>query len=305
MGFTMETNMEGTPVAPPGVVDNSNIRSGPAMIGSSQEVTSSVSSSSSSESHVSSFLYFFISWIVLLLLILALVFHVGVQSGRRRQNKHQAQGGNNNETVDNDQEAQKTIAETPQQRKGFFLIILLSLGTAIGLTLSILSIVTCDFLYLENDITMTLPVTTNNGDSTIETTMVVLSLGLWGFGLTSSSDQACFALSDAQIDLDWQFKLARASAVISSLFGGLCLLTLLLCCFKSKIRSMIRFLVWPFVAATFFQFLTLVLFETGYCTIDSTKNCHTSPGLVSSTTAGLYWTFCAFCTAGWIYSFPS
>merc|ERR1719261_389869 len=238
-------------------------------------------------------------------LFLALVFHVGVQSGRRRQNKHQAQGGNNNETVDNDQEAQKTIAETPQQRKGFFLIILLSLGTAIGLTLSILSIVTCDFLYLENDITMTLPVTTNNGDSTIETTMVVLSLGLWGFGVTSSSDQACFALSDAQIDLDWQFKLARASAVISSLFGGLCLLTLLLCCFKSKVRSMIRFLVWPFVAATFFQFLTLVLFETGYCTIDSTKNCHTSPGLVSSTTAGLYWTFCAFCTAGWIYSFRS
>lgn len=295
--------MTGTPVAPPGVVDNSNILSVPAMIGSSQEVTSSVSSSSSSESHVSSFLYFFILWIVLLLLILALVFHVGIQSERRRQNEQQAQGDNNKEAVDNnDQEAQIRITKTPQQRKGFFLVILLFLGAAIGLALSIISIVTCDFLYLENDITMTLPVTTNNGDSTIETTIVVLSLGLWGFGLTSSSDQACFALSDAQIGMDWQFKLAQASAVISSLFGGLCLLTLVVCCFKSKVRSMIRFLMWPFVAATFFQFLTLVLFETGYCNLDSNKNCQTSPGLVSSTTAGLYWTFCAFCTAGWIYS---
>merc|ERR1712150_235471 len=83
---------------------------------------------------------------------------------------------------------------------------------------------------------------------------------------------SCFEIS-GQIILDWQFELARASAVLASLIGGLCLLVLTFrcCCLHVVRTSTIRKLVGPLLVAAVFQFMTMFIFETMYC--EPSNNC--------------------------------
>ena len=91
--------------------------------------------------------------------------------------------------------------------------------------------------------------------------------------------------------------------MIASLIGGLSLVAVLMVsCNGGKLRWMLRYLSRAFGVATFFQFLTLVLFGTLYC--DPTDNCIVGVGAVASITGGFFWLFCAAASAS-IPFYPS
>jgi hypothetical protein len=252
------------------------------------------SSSESSSSGVSPLLYFFIVWVVLILLVVALVPLLVTRKRRARQQQLPSAADGVEELVNEHNE--KTEASTQ-----LAILTILMTGTAIGLALSIFAILSCDFLSLSEPITMDLIWTEGDGNISVE----VYSLGLWAVGLSSragflsgDADQdACFRVSGF-LGLDWQFKLARASAVIASLLGGLSLPILLGSCASANSRWILRFLFWPFWMAIIFQFLTLILLGTTHCV---KGNCWISIGALASISAALYWLFCAVAAS---YSFP-
>jgi hypothetical protein len=242
------------PVGGSGVVDIIDETSG--------MMTESESSSSESSSGVSPLLYFFIVWVVLLLLVVALVPLLVMRKRRARQRRQlpSVADGGVEELVSVDK---KTEANTQ-----LAILTILMTGAAIGLAMSIFAILSCDFLSLSEPITMDLIWTEEDRNISVE----VYSLGLWAVGLSSRAGflsldvdpDACFRVSGF-LGLDWQFKLARASAVIASLLGGLSLPILLGGCASANSRWILRFLFWPFWMAIIFQFLTLILLGTNHC----------------------------------------
>jgi len=131
----------------------------------------------------------------------------------------------------------------------------------------------------------------------------IYSLGLWSVDMSTDypRNSRCFHAAGLPF-LDWIFKLARASSVIAAVFGGVCLLLLLVCAMEPKFQERIHHLVWPFLLATVFQLMTLTLFNSPYCMADFEhgnygNNCRASLGATTSITAALYWTFGAFAAA--------
>jgi hypothetical protein len=269
-------------------------------------------SESSSDSGTNELLYFFIVWMVLLLLVVALVPILVMRKRRARQRRQlpSVADGGVEELVSVDK---KTEANTQ-----LAILTILITGAAIGLVLSILAILSCDFLSLSEPMTLDLMWTEEAGNIPVEFYSVGYnglisvefhSLGLWAVGLSSragflslgAEQDTCFGVSGF-LGLNWQFKLARASAVIASLLGGLSLPILLAGCAIANSRWILRFLFWPFSMAVIFQFLTLVLLGTNYCdAFFLNENCRISIGALASISAALYWLLCAVAAS---YSFP-
>jgi hypothetical protein len=263
------------------------------------DTSGATKSEPSSDSGTNQLVYFFVVWMILLLLVVALVPLLVMRKRRARQSQLPSVADGVEELVSVDK---KTEVHTQ-----LAILTILVTGVAFGLVLSILAILSCDFLSLSEPITLDLIRTEEDGRISVE----FYSLGLWAVGLSSSAgflsgdaDQdTCFGVSGFLV-LGWQFELARASAVIASLLGGLSLPILLAGCASASanIRWILRFLFWPLWMATVFQFLTLVLLGTNYCdALFENQSCEISIGALASISAALYWLFCAIAAS---YCFP-
>jgi hypothetical protein len=265
-----------------------------------QNTSGVAESESSSDSGTNQLLYFFIVWMVLLLLVVALVPILVIRKRRARQ--HQLPS-----VADDEVEELVSVDKKTEANTQLAILIILMTGAAIGLVLSILAILSCDFLSLSEPISLDLMWTEEDGHISVE----FYSLGLWAVGLSSragflsldAEQDTCFGVSGF-LGLDWPFELARASAVIASLLGGLSLPILLAGCASARANSrwILQFLFWPFGMAITFQFLTLVLLGTIYCDVPlGNENCRIGIGALASISAALYWLFCAVAAS---YSFP-
>lgn len=260
------------------------------------ESTGSMTTETVSSSGVTPFLYFFIIWVVLLLLIVALIPLLVM---RKRQTRQRSQLPTTEENAEDDND-NEIINENKriESSSEFAILTILTTAAAMGLALSVFSILSCDFLELSEPITLDW-IRIEDGDVIA---VEFYALGLWAVGLSSDpgflsgggQQDTCFNISGF-LTLGWQFKLARASAVLASLLGGLALPILLFGCVNTWGRSFLRLLSWPFFLATIFQLWTLMLLETEYCdsTVSEGQNCIVSIGAISSITASLYWLFCA------------
>eukprot|EP00526_Cylindrotheca_closterium_P018265 CAMPEP_0113604292 /NCGR_PEP_ID=MMETSP0017_2-20120614/1721_1 /TAXON_ID=2856 /ORGANISM="Cylindrotheca closterium" /LENGTH=354 /DNA_ID=CAMNT_0000512715 /DNA_START=196 /DNA_END=1261 /DNA_ORIENTATION=- /assembly_acc=CAM_ASM_000147 len=194
--------------------------------------------------------------------------------------------------------------------------LLLLFATAIGLGLSIFANLSCDFVQLDESLTLEWKLTSEEdyyrimnegGDNIVNTgdtlRLQYYSLGLWALGLSSSKSNflgggdsyqdSCFSISQTEsLELGWQFQLARVASVAASVLGGLSFLFLFTgCCCPSQ-RGYFHYLTLPFVLATISQSLTLFLLDTTYCTsLTRSNNCEMGLGAVASISAALYWLF--------------
>lgn len=279
------TNMTDAPGVTPNTPEENEINNEPIAV-----------HSSSSATQVNSLLFFFITWIVLLLFIIILVTLLINNKYRRRHHQKEQ----NLEQVDVENAEQSTTIVNILGRgktKQMTALVILCFGAAIAFALSMVSILSCNFLDLEDSISVAVASKSDNTNR-----IEVYSLGLWGVGLSSkmsylSGDRngECFKTTGLFL-LDWQFSFSRVSAILGSLVGGLSLIILVALCFtNTTFRRSIRFLVWPFLVATLFQLLTLFLVGTSYCDF----KCEISLGALASITAALYWLFCA-CVAAMI-----
>lgn len=276
----------------------------PEATGGDDAFGSSVQSGPETASGTNSLLYFFLIWLLLLLFVVAFVPLVVFSKRRLRLLEEERQQMADVEAVE---KAPNNNHPDLHRRKNFrqagWMILLITV--AMGLALSIFSIMSCDFLNLSDSLTYTFPFGGNDGDQ-LGQRIEFYSIGLWAVGLSSDANflsgpsDSCFEIS-GQIILDWQFELARASAVLASLIGGLCLLVLTFrcCCLQVVRTSTIRKLVGPLLVAAVFQFMTMFIFETMYC--EPSNNCNLSIGGVASYTAALYWIF----SSGAAFLYPS
>ena len=95
------------------------------------------------------------------------------------------------------------------------------------------------------------------------------------------------------IIMDTEFHFARASSVIASLFGGICIPILLCFVGNKKFGRVVRALAWPFTVAFVFQMFTLFIFDSEVCSM----GCSVGWGAMVSVTAALYWLLCCFSCA--------
>eukprot|EP00526_Cylindrotheca_closterium_P017974 CAMPEP_0113620798 /NCGR_PEP_ID=MMETSP0017_2-20120614/10608_1 /TAXON_ID=2856 /ORGANISM="Cylindrotheca closterium" /LENGTH=291 /DNA_ID=CAMNT_0000530489 /DNA_START=104 /DNA_END=979 /DNA_ORIENTATION=- /assembly_acc=CAM_ASM_000147 len=253
----------------------------------------------SEESQMTAFNYILMTWGVFILSIITLVVIVCMTNRRRR---HQEQ-----QHIDNTMEEGRGVTfESEKDKKTPWntrvtVLALIAVNATLALALSIYSILTCEFLQADDGpIYMTFPSLSDNDEAyTIE----VYSLGLWSLVASSGAPgyltgdhngkfEACFELSDL-FYLDSSYKMARASAVISSMIGGLTLLIFFLVLASDPVRPRIfnRLVAWSFGVTTVFQLLTLTFLATDYC---DSAHCQLHFGGVASITAAAYWLFCVF-----------
>ncbi|CAJ1946052.1 unnamed protein product [Cylindrotheca closterium] len=256
------------------------------------------------ESGVTPFTYILLTWGLLLVSTFTLIVIVCNRNRRRQRDQHQH---NNNAMVeegrqpaDSNQHEELSNQKT-NSSSHFQLIALVAINAIFALALSIYANSTCEFLQADDrSIIMSFPPLNANDDTF--TTVEVYSLGLWSLVATNGAPgylegdlngevEACFEVSYL-FYLDGYYKMARASAVIASLIGGLSLLTfLVLACDFARLRRFSRLLGWSFGVTTVFQLFTLAFLGTEYC---DSSNCSLHKGGASSVTAAAYWLFCVF-----------
>ena len=262
---------------------------------------SDLSGSTEEESEITPFTFFLITWGVLILSIITLIVIVCKRNRRRRQ---QQQLNDNTMMEEGRQLAESNQQDLDQKATNSChstALALIATNATLALALSIYANLTCEFLQADDGpIVMSFPPSNANDDT--YTTIEVYNLGLWSVVASSGAPgyfegdingevEACFELSYL-FYLDGYYKLARASAVIASLIGGLSLFTLLVLAFDSvRLRRFSRHMGWLFGVTTVFQLLTLAFLGTEYC--DSSM-CSLHLGGASSVTAAAYWLFCIF-----------
>ena len=250
-----------------------------------------------SSSGVSAIVYFGLCWIVLLSLIVALVC-VSVECRCRKdqklQQEQQQQQQQSSPVTPHDVEVAEpvVVAVNSRSRKIHNVIglTILFVGSLFGLGLSIFSIMTCEFVTLEEPVTL-------DASFADRLSITIYSLGLMKVDLTSNSVlSGCVSTVNLPF-LDTPYNFAKASAVIGAVFGGLCLL-LLLCLVMNREFLLVVFkgrnlLLCFYSLACLFQLTTLTLFGSHYCEPsifdERDGNCKPGIGVVASVSAALFW----------------
>jgi heme exporter protein D len=264
-----------------------------------KEVT--LASSEESASSVSAGLYFFIVWLVLLILIITLLcITIDCRSKRKVNQQHQQQQQHEQQSHDTEAGEQQTSTMQTETRSKKFNngigITVLFLGSLIGLGLSVFSNITCEFVTFDTPLTMgTFYRDSNDEFSVLTFRITVYSLGLWKVDLTSNTYlSGCVDTNLLFFQEDALYKFAKVSSVLACVIGGISTLILM---FLLIIGKRVRYLVWPFMLAAFFQLMTLTLFGSSYCKNDGfnlqendgINNCQFSLGAIASITSALYW----------------
>lgn len=261
-----------------------------------KEVT--LASSEDSASSVSAGLYFFIVWLVLLILIITLLcITIDCRCKRKvnQQRQHEQQLSHDTEAGEQQTSTMQTETRSNKFNNGIGITVLF-LGSLIGLGLSVFSIITCEFVTLDSPLTM--DTFYNNPNDRFSIT--VYSLGLWNVDVTSNiSLSGCVDTSFLFFQEDALYKFAKVSNVLASVIGGISPLIFmcLLIIPSSSAGKKVRYLVWPFMLAAFFQLMTLTLFGSYYCKNDGNNNCQFSLGAIASITSALYWILEVFASA--------
>ncbi|KAL3943958.1 MAG: hypothetical protein SGBAC_001952 [Bacillariaceae sp.] len=258
-----------------------------------------------SESGISPLTYILVTWGLLLISITTLVVIVCKRNRHRRQDEQQEHGDKTileegRQPADSNKQA---LGQKTTNSCHFEYVTLVAINATFALALSIYANLTCEFLDAdESSIFMSFRTPLYPSDGTLTTTVEVYSLGLWSLVATNGAPgylegdlngevKACFELSDL-FYVDGYYKMARASAVIASLIGGLSLLAFwVLACDSARLRRFSRLMGWSFGVTTVFQLLTLAFLGTEYC---NSSNCALHVGGTSSVTAAAYWLFCVF-----------
>ena len=170
---------------------------------------------------------------------------------------------------------------------------ILFVGSLFGLGLSVFSNLTCDFVSLEESVTL-------DASFADRLSITIYNLGLWKVDLFMTDQtyslSGCVSTDNLPF-LDTQYNFAKASAIIGVMFGGICLL-LLMCLAMNPEFLLIVFrgrylLVCLYSLAFLFQLTTLALFGSVYCTNsifdEGDGNCRPSVGVVASVSAALFW----------------
>lgn len=285
--------------------------------------SSSLGETESETSSGAPLLYFlmlvWVVWILLLMIWIPLLVmrNRRVSQWKRSQRRATANDGSqvNTTTGKRNYKYQRHKESGSQMALSLFLMF----GTTVGLGLSIFANLSCDFVQLDESLSLEWKIGSTEdyysimkegGDNIVDTgdtlRLEFYSLGLWALGLSSSQSDflgggngyqdSCFNISEADTwEMGWQFQLARAAAVTASLLGGLSFLFLFTGCCNPAQRGYYHYLTLPFLFATILQALTLFLLDTPYCTsLVKSDNCEMGLGAVASMSASLYWLFCTF-----------
>jgi hypothetical protein len=247
-----------------------------------------------SVSVLSPMFYLSIIWCFYLILIVALVFLIVIHRFERKKEQMEQVD------VENVEEASLPGKNSPGRISKRLGLAIMVIANSLALVMAIYSILTCDFMSFNDPLHITVTYDQNFGNLKLATNRDDLSMkpatidniGLWSSDLSSTSgvldrDGQCVHNSGL-LFLDWPYRLARASVIIATLVGGICLIRLIWCCLKPEIRPSIRNLMWPFLIATIFQLLTIVLYESFYCDFEV---CDPSSGAFTSITAALFWVY--------------
>lgn len=280
---------------------------------------STPTNSTAGGSSMSLLFFLMLLWLVWILLVMVWIPLLVVRNRRVSQwEKSQKRGEASNQHEDSNNTSGRNFMYHRHKESGsqVTITLLLLFGSAIGLGLSIFANMSCDFVQLDESLTLEWKLTSEEdyyrimnegGDNVVNTgdtlRLEYYSLGLWALGLSSSksnflggsdsSQDSCFSISEAEaLTLGWQFQLARVASVAASVLGGLGFLFLFTgCCCPSQ-RGYFHYLTLPFLLATIFQSLTLFLLDTSYCTsLAASNNCEMGLGSVASISASLYWLF--------------
>lgn len=271
--------------------DYNNNGQGPMVTLSSDTANVTLASSEESASSVSAGLYFFIAWLVLLILIITLLCITIDCRCKRKVNQQQQQQQYEQQSHDTEAGEQQTNTMQTETRSKKFNngigITILFLGSLIGLGLSVFSIITCEFVTLDTPLTIDTFYKNPNDRFSI----TVYSLGFWKVDPTSNTSLSGCVEFGLFFQEDALYKFAKVSSVLASVIGGISPLILmcLLIIPSSSAGKKVRYLVWPFMLAAFFQLMTLTLFGSYYCKNDGNNNCQFSLGAIASITSALYW----------------
>ncbi len=280
----------------PSVGDYNNDGQGTMVTLPSDTAKVTLASSEESASSVSAGLYFFIVWLVLLILIIILLcITIDCRCKRKLNQQQHEQQSHDTEAGEQQTSTMQTETRSKKFNNGIGITILF-LGSLIGLGLSVFSIITCEFVTL--DTPLTIDTFYNNPNDRFSIT--VYSLGLWKVDLTSNTSlSGCIDTNLLFFQEDALYKFAKASSVIASVIGGISpfILMCLLIIPSSSAGKKVRYLVWPFMLAAFFQLMTLTLFGSYYCKYDGNNNCQFSLGAISSLSSALYWILEVFAAA--------
>ncbi|KAL3926191.1 MAG: hypothetical protein SGBAC_013572, partial [Bacillariaceae sp.] len=189
-------------------------------------------------------LYFLmLLWIVWILLVMIWIPLLVVRNRRVSQWKklQKREAASNNTTSGRNFMYQRHKESSSQ----ITMTLLLLFGSAIGLGLSIYANLSCDFVQLDESLTLEWKLASEEdyyrimnegGDNVVNMgdtlRLEYYSVGLWALGLSStksdflggsdSSQDSCFNISEAEaLTLGWQFQLARVASVAASVLGGL------------------------------------------------------------------------------------
>ena len=248
---------------------------------------SSLGKSELASSGPSLYLYFVLSWFVLIVFGFALITLVLVDRRRKRVS---------NQTESGDRQAEEETAENVamtnerRRRRQVMGINFLIFGIVIAFVSSLFSILSCQFLMLDEPIESYLADESNNLSQ-----LQYLYIGMWGVTLSSKAEflnhQSCHEISGLFLLLDTSFHFARACSVISIFIGGISFLVVLSSFGRKRFGRLVHSLMLPFLAAFLAQLCTLAILDTESCSI---ADCEVGLGAIASITAALYWLFCAF-----------
>mmetsp|Transcript_9551 Transcript_9551/g.15326 ORF Transcript_9551/g.15326 Transcript_9551/m.15326 type:complete len:301 (-) Transcript_9551:166-1068(-) len=243
-------------------------------------------------------LCFFILWVLGIILLVLVVLQILCHRREKKEPRHDttdAKNKNNNtvagETEDIENFGDNTAVENEHRRRND--------GASSWASLAILA--------FSMAVACILSITTNSSCTFLTPTQVdaISKLGLWKADLLFFQDEydtdICYSTFRAPYYIaDRPQVVARVTAVLACVVGGICMLSLLWTIARSssamatgdsdrlaRSKSQIRQLMWPLLLTTFIQLMPLCFLATQYC--PSSDSCSLGFGAVSALTATYFW----------------
>jgi hypothetical protein len=228
---------------------------------------------------------FSILWALGLALLLALLL-IFIQEHRRRPVTNTttatatatATATDDVENQDKDQDSGPHQQSGPPQHPWYRnAVVIPTLTAAIAFSLSVVPHTSCEFMQLSYG-------------------RELISIGLWSVAYDKNGDFGgegiCYSnFRTDTFSVDSALTVARVSAILACIVGGIALLVLLYCVLSGH-TSLVRRLTGPFLMAAFVQGLTLVVHTTDQCM--ASPECYADYGSISCITALCFWLLSAF-----------
>jgi ABC-type Fe3+ transport system permease subunit len=215
-----------------------------------------------------------ILWLLGLTILLALLLIVILEHRRRPPVTNTTTAHDDVENQDKEQ-----ISGPPRHSWYRNAIVIPILAAAIAFSLSVVPHTSCEFLSLD----------LSDGNE-------LLSIGLWSVAYDTNGDFGgqgiCYSsYRTGEFPVDTALRVARVSAILACIVGGIALLVLLHYILSGR-TCLIRRLTGPFWMAAFVQGLTLVIHLTDQC-MANPSSCEPDRGFAFCITAIFFWVLSA------------